>query len=297
MKTKVLTAILLLCFLQANAKRNVPEKDTVYLPEQKNNIFYREDTVTVIPAKEISTLKIIYINKDITTHFVALEDITYTDLSSQDIVQDLPVPNVLRVKPIEEGASGVLTIVSEKYFVQYMLIYTTDLKKVVSRYSIPYYDLKSFMNSERKLTKSEMTDYCQRMFISKNKYYDITRREKHLRLTVNNIYTLENYFFIDLTLYNSTNIQVDIDKIRFKIEDKRQIKATNFQSIEIFPEMELYPKKTFKKNWRNIYVFEKFTFPEEKVVCIEVTEKQISGRAIKVYINYIDILKADTFVR
>lgn len=87
----------------------------------------------------------------------------------------------------------------------------------------------------------------------------------------------------------------DIDQIRFKIEDKKQTKATNFQSIEILPLMQVNKNLVFKKNYRNIFVFEKFTFPDEKVLTIEISEKQISGRTITLRIDYADILHADAF--
>lgn len=241
-------------------------------------------------------LKIMYVNKDVSTHFITMEDIKYVDISSDKIVGDIPVSNALRVKPIEEGSSGVVTIVTERYFVQYMLVYTADVSKAYTRFNIPYADLRSFMNPEQNLTKAEMYDYAHRMFVGDNKFFDVSSTAKLLRMTLNNIYTIDKYFFIDVALFNKSNIQFDIDQIRFKIEDKKQTKATNFQSVEIMPLMELSQEKTFKKRYRNIFVFEKFTFPEDKVFTIEISEKQISGRTIILRINYADVLNADAFV-
>lgn len=99
----------------------------------------------------------------------------------------------------------------------------------------------------------------------------------------------------DLLQNYKVKIRYDIDQIRFKIEDKKQTKATNFQSIEILPLMQVNKNLVFKKNYRNIFVFEKFTFPDEKVLTIEISEKQISGRTITLRIDYADILHADAF--
>lgn len=252
----------------------------------------------VLPDANNNTeeLKVMYVNKDVSTHFIAMEDIKYVDISTDKIVGDIPVSNALRIKPIEEGASGVVTIVTERYFVQYMLVYTSELSKAYTRFNIPYSDLRSFMNPEQNLTKAEMYDYAHRMFVSDNKFFDVSSTAKLLRMTLNNIYTIDKYFFVDVSLFNKSNIQFDIDQIRFKIEDKKQTKATNFQSVEIMPLMELYKEKTFKKKYRNIFVFEKFTFPEDKVFTIEISEKQISGRTIILRINYADVLNADAFV-
>ena len=39
----------------------------------------------------------------------------------------------------------------------------------------------------------------------------------------------------------------------------------------------------------------KMTFPNDKVLSIEMTEKQISGRSITLEIDYEDVLSADSF--
>jgi conjugative transposon TraN protein len=111
---------------------------------------------------------------------------------------------------------------------------------------------------------------------------------------VNNIYTMGDYFFIDLSLKNKTNISYDIDQIRFKIQDKKQVKSTNFQQLEVEPVHRFFNPDSFKRRYRNVFVFRKFSFPDEKVFNIEIAEKQVSGRAISLKVDYSDVLKADT---
>ena len=245
---------------------------------------------------DMEELKVMYINKDVSTHFIALEEISYVDISNNKIVGDIPVGNVLRLKPIEEGANGIVTIVTERYFVQYMLVYTDELDKVYTRHNIQYSELRSLMDPEKVLTKADMYDYASKMFVQKKRYYDVSTVSKRLKVTLNNIYTVDKYFFIDLSLKNRSNIQFDIDQIRFKVEDKRMTKATNLQSVEIKPIITYLDDNSFKKNYRNIFVFEKFTFPEDKVFSIEISEKQISGRTILLRISYADVLRADNFI-
>ena len=241
-------------------------------------------------------LKVIYVNKNVSTHFIAPEDIKYVDISVDNIVGDIPTGNTLRIKPTEEGASGVITIVTERFLVQYMLVYNRDMAKTYTRYNIPYCDVRSYLTGDSNMTKSQMYDYAYKMFASNKKFFDVSTKHNLMKITLNNIYTFDKYFFIDVSMFNKTNIMYDIDQIRFKIEDKKQTKATNFQSVEILPLMQLNEVQSFKKNYRNIFVFEKFTFPNEKVLTIEVSEKQISGRTIILRIDYADVLHADAFV-
>jgi hypothetical protein len=44
-------------------------------------------------------------------------------------------------------------------------------------------------------------------------------------------------------------------------------------------------------------VLKKLTFPNDKVLTIEMSEKQISGRTITLSIDYEDVLHADSFSR
>ena len=57
----------------------------------------------------------------------------------------------------------------------------------------------------------------------------------------------------------------------------------------------LYRGNHFKKHYRNVIVIKKLTFPEAKVLKIEVSENQISGRTIELNIKYDDVLNADCF--
>jgi hypothetical protein len=52
---------------------------------------------------------------------------------------------------------------------------------------------------------------------------------------------------------------------------------------------------SFKKGYRNVLVLNKLTFPDEKILNLEISENQISGRVIYIPIEYSDILHADGF--
>ena len=51
----------------------------------------------------------------------------------------------------------------------------------------------------------------------------------------------------------------------------------------------------FANGYLNVVVVRKMTFPNDKVLTIEMTEKQISGRNISLNIDYEDVLSADSF--
>ena len=112
---------------------------------------------------------------------------------------------------------------------------------------------------------------------------------------MNNIYTVNDYFFIDFSLYNKTKIKYDIDEIRIKLTDKKEAKATNSQTIELSPVYSLNRAKSFLSGYRNVIVIDKLTFPDEKILRLEIAEDQISGRVVYIPIEYEDVLNADSF--
>ena len=94
---------------------------------------------------------------------------------------------------------------------------------------------------------------------------------------------------------NKTNIRFDIDEIRVKLADRKVSKSTNSQVVELTPAMLLEPVTSIRKGYRNVVVVRKMTFPNDKELSIEMTEKQISGRSITLEIDYEDVLSADSF--
>lgn len=97
------------------------------------------------------------------------------------------------------------------------------------------------------------------------------------------------------TLQNKTKIAYDIEELRVELTDKKETKATNSQTIELSPVFSLNHVRKFKKSYRNVLVLPKLTFPDEKVLRLEISENQISGRVITLTIEYEDILHADGF--
>jgi conjugative transposon TraN protein len=114
-----------------------------------------------------------------------------------------------------------------------------------------------------------------------------------LKASLYRIYSAGDYIFLNLGYENNTNLKYDLDELRFKVDDKKITKATNVQSVEIKPEYVLIDNPVFQHSYRNIIVLKKMSFPGDKVLHIELSEKQLSGRVITLTISYKDLLDAD----
>ena len=244
-------------------------------------------------------LSILYVNKEVTTHLIMPETIRLVDISTDKVVGNQVNDNIVRIKPDTVLANGetaaVVTVIGERHIVQYKLVYNTLPGYVHTRFTIPYCDTQEYQNPDVQMSVAEMSRYAIRMFNAKRSVHGIHSKKDKMKAWVNHICSAGDYFFIDFSLENKTKIPYDISEIRVKLEDKKQKKATNYQSVELTPEYMLNWHKQFKKRYRNVIVVKKLTFPEAKVLKVEVSENQISGRTIELHINYDDVLKADCF--
>lgn len=154
---------------------------------------------------------------------------------------------------------------------------------------------KAYNNSAVSMSTAEMTRYARRIWNSPAKIRNVATKAHRMTMRLNNIYAVGDYFFIDFSIDNRTNIRFDIDEMRIKLADKKLAKATNAQTIELAPALILESAKTFRHGYRNVVVVKKMTFPNDKILTVEMTEKQISGRNISLNIDYEDVLSADSF--
>ncbi len=240
------------------------------------------------------------VNEQITTVITASEPVRFVDISTDKVAGDQPIDNIIRLKPKEAGHEdgevlAVVTIVTERYRTQYALVYTTRMKEAVTDKEILLLERNAYNNPTVSMSTADMTRFARRIWNSPAKIRNVGTKAHRMVMRLNNIYSVGDYFFIDFSIENRTNIRFDIDEIRVKLADKKLSKATNAQTIELTPALVLEPDKTFKHGYRNVIVMKKLTFPNGKLLTVEMTEKQISGRNISLNIDYEDVLAADSF--
>jgi conjugative transposon TraN protein len=233
--------------------------------------------------------------KNLTLHFISPEPIQYVDISSKELAGDLPLKNVLRIR-LRDSVAGftdaVITIAGEKFIAQYHLVpgsadAATEIN--IEPEDTRPLDISGIGFSQNQLKSMALSLIAQRpeRKIEKVSAFGLTGR-------LNHVYTAGDYIFLDISFRNKTRLKYTIEDFRFRIDDKKVNKASNVQSFELKPEFVLFGTPAFEKNYRNIFVFKKMTFPGNKVLLAELSEKQISGRILTLKISYRDILNADT---
>lgn len=240
------------------------------------------------------------VNEQVTTVITASEPIRFVDISTDLVAGDQPINNTVRLKPKEAGhedgeALAIVTIVTERYRTQYALLYTTRLTEAVTSKEIELSERNAYHNPAVSMSTEDMYRYARQIWTSPARFRNVGSKKHRMTMRLNNIYSAGDYFFLDFSVENRTNIRFDIDEVRLKLSDKKVSKATNSQVVELKPELILEQSRSFLHGYRNVIVVKKLTFPNDKVLTVELTEKQISGRTISLNIDYEDVLSADGF--
>jgi len=239
-------------------------------------------------------LPVVYLPQNQTVHFVSPEPIQYVDISTRALTGDLPLKNVLRIRINDstQFKDAVITIAGEKFIAQYRVL--SGPGDGISRIDIgpenmlPL-DISGIGFSRNQLKTMAMNIFAQHAGrrVEKIKAFGVNGQ-------LNHVYSAGDYLFLDISYKNETSLRYEIDDLRFRIDDKKVTKASNVQSFDLKPELILFNTPSFGKSYRNIFVFRKMSFPGNKVLLVELSEKQISGRILTMKISYQDILDADT---
>lgn len=270
------------------------------------NIYSQNTNYTVL-ARNVSitekNINTVTIPANVTVHFVSPEPIEYVDISSPDIQGDLPEKNIFRLRPdsdkIHPGDKFTVTIVTLAYISVYKLM-VADLQSNDSSLQNGAYVISVNPNDAVQVNQSDVLsnqqcfDLAIKAMQKKRSIFDINTRTYGMKMYVTNIYSVGDYVMIKLEVKNKTRLQFNIDQIRFKIIDKHQVKATISQDIELKPVYSLYQSddKIITDKFCNFFIFKKFTYPAQKLLEIEMTEKQYSGRRFDLKIEYNQILKS-----
>ena len=137
--------------------------------------------------------------------------------------------------------------------------------------------------------------------IMKSIYKQDKREIKHIgskrfgvQFILKSIYTNNGLLYFHTELKNTSNIAFDIDYISFKIVDKKVVKRTAIQEqvLEPLRAQNYVTVVNGKKSERTVFALEKFTIPDDKLLVIEVAEKE-GGRNQSFVVENGDIVRAN----
>lgn len=245
----------------------------------------------------------LYISDQKTTHLVFPFPVTYVDLGSSGLIaaKATGAENIVRVKAASAGfpESNMTVLTSDGKLYSFVVNYqhdpkvlSLDLGAAGSTSSSP---LGAAILSNSPIPQGNLDAYSRQALAAGGT--SASESANQLSVRAGNVGYKQETLFFALHIANKSNVTYDVDFVKFYIQDKQVAKRTAEQALEIMP---IYvfnggmKKIDVKGKLEQVYIFKKFTIPEQKQLIIEVYEKG-GGRNVKLKLSNADLLKARTF--
>lgn len=265
-------------------------------------------------TKNITPDKIIYpyglqVSFYKTVHVIFPSSIISIDLGSNDIVaaKASGAENILRVKSAVETfdhETNLSVITADGNFYPFNVKYEQEPEKL-------NIEMKDFLHqpSSVKQPANQLELYLKELgnespvlvnlimqsIHKENKRLikDIGVKKFDIQFLLKSIYTHNDMLYFHTQIRNSSHLNFDIDFLRFKIIDKKVPKRTAIQETIIYP-MRAYNYETTvegNKTVRTIHSLKRFTIPDNKILIVELYEKD-GGRNLSFKVENSDIINA-----
>ncbi|SFO36598.1 Bacteroides conjugative transposon TraN protein [Paenimyroides ummariense] len=242
---------------------------------------------------------------DKTSHLIFPSAIRYVDLGSEYLIAGKAdeADNVLRIKATvrdfeDETNFSVITndgrfYSFNAYYSSYPDILSYDL--LTMQKQLEKENLNDVLFEELGETPPYLTDLLLEAIHNDNK-----RIVKHLgsksfgiSFTLKGIYIHNGKYYFHTEVKNSSNVPFEIDYVNFKIIDKKVAKRTVVQQQSIIPLRTYKPLIEIKGNSteQNVYLLDRFTTSSDKMLLIEIFEKN-GARNQTIQIQNSDLIKA-----
>lgn len=232
-----------------------------------------------------------------TTSLIFPEAIKNVDRGSRDILAQKVkgVENILQLKAgkTDFPETNLTVITGEGKLYHFMVNYANQPEELIIEIGKPETDDEIPAIFKSTLTESQLSQYSSVITVSAKKGKMVSQLKYKVSLVLKGIYILDNAIFYHLQLKNRSNIDYDIDFLKFFIRDKKRLKRTATQETEVKPLYVHGEDSAIKSNSELdlVYALKKFTIPDARFLAIELYEKN-GGRQLDLSVKNRMIMKA-----
>lgn len=242
---------------------------------------------------------------DKTSHLIFPSAIRYVDLGSEYLIAGKAedAENVLRVKASVrdfEPETNFSVITDDGRFYSFN-VYYSSYPEALS------YDLLAMQKSvDRKNGNDVLFEELGNnspslaVLLSETIYKQDKRVIKHIgaksfgiQFILKGIYIHNGKYYFHTEIQNKTNVPFEIDMTSFKVVDKKVAKRTVVQEHPLIPLRTYKPMEGIpgKSTEHNVFLLDQFTISDDKVLLIEIFEKN-GGRHQTLQVENSDLIKA-----
>lgn len=234
-----------------------------------------------------------------TTSVVFPSIIKSVDRGSRDILAQKAkgVDNVLQLKAARYGfpQTNLTVITSDGNIHQFKVGFVKEPTSLVLRIDEQQDEVSDApkLIFQTDMTETEMENHASKITNAKRSIRFVKESKYKIGLSLRGIYIRENVIFYHFRIDNRSNINYDVDFLRFYIQDKQKVKRTASQEVDIKPIYVFGDAEKIRGQTAEdvVYALEKFTIPDAKRLVIEMFEMN-GGRNLSLSIRNKTIVNA-----
>lgn len=217
------------------------------------------------------------------------------DRGSKDVIAQKAkgVGNVLQLKAGRENfpETNLTVITSDGTLHQFTMNYSAEPANLTMHFNNS--ESPTSLIFETELTETDMENYASGIAQSKRTVRHNRENKYKVGFALTGIYVKDNVMFYRFRITNKSNINYDIDFLKFYVRDKARIKRTASQEIEVKPIYVYGNDKSVRGGATTdlVYALTKLTIPESKHFDVEMFE-QNGGRHFELEIKNKTLVKA-----
>lgn len=250
-----------------------------------------QDTVRTFSQRQVVEPYRVEVAFNKTLHILFPSEVVYVDLGSLDLIADKAdgAQNVVRIKAAKQDfteETNFSVITADGCFYSFTAVYSENPSQLNIEmedwlHKDPYSD---FANRQMYIRLDELSGETP-LTVNRIMYTILRRNVRDIKsvgskrfgieVLLRGVYVHGDLFYLHVSMRNRSKVAFDIDYIRFKICDRKTARCTAVQEtfvnpVRVFDEIMRVDAEAMI---RNVFVFRKFTIPEDKVLVMEVYER------------------------
>lgn len=231
-----------------------------------------------------------------TTNIIFPYSIVSVDIGSRDVLAQKAkgAENILQIKAAKDSfpQTNISIITADGKLTSFLVDYAEQ--PTVLNLSLTGAAKRNTISiPSQSINQEQMENYASVALESGQKFRGVKDRTSGIRLKLNGLFVHDDIMLLRFNIANGTNINYDIDQLRFYIRDQKKSKRTATQEIEILPV--LVHNNTDRVMGQSaatiVFVLPKFTIPDKKYLAVQLMEKN-GGRHLELHVKNRKIVKA-----
>lgn len=232
-----------------------------------------------------------------TTNLIFPFAVKSVDRGSKDVLVQIAkgVDNILQIKAAKSNfdETNLTVITSDGKLYSYIINYTSNPSVLNIRFTNAGEDKTNAFLPVTHSSEAEIRADAETVLNANKNIRGLKNRKFGIKLLLDGLYINNDVMYYRIKIENQSNINYEIEQLRFFIRDQQKSKRTASQELEVQPLNIHGDTSVVASQLEHVFVYTvpKFTIPDKKYLTIQLMEKN-GGRNLRLIIHNKTIMKA-----